>query len=86
MVQDHVHYITNPRHYIYKVYPKSDLPGNSLSFHRGPAIYYSGTEGGAYKEGLVADFLRDKETTRASGAIVGAIDGNNYTATKVDYD
>ena len=36
-------------------------------------------------EGTVGDFLRGKETTRSTGAIMGANDGDAYNATRVDF-
>ena len=43
------------------------------------------TDGSAFKEGLVEDFLYGKVLTRATGAIFGTDDGDNYTATRVDF-
>ena len=43
------------------------------------------TDGSAYKTGSVEDFLKGKEATIATGAIVGTNDGDHYTATRVDF-
>ena len=43
------------------------------------------TDGSAYKTGSVDDFLKGKEATIATGAIVGTNDGDHYTATRVDF-
>ena len=44
------------------------------------------TDGSAYKTGSVEDFLKKgKEATVATGAIVGTNDGDNYSATRVDF-
>ena len=43
------------------------------------------TDGSAFKEGSVAYFLKGKETTITTGAIVGTDVGDNYTATRVDF-
>ena len=43
------------------------------------------TDGSAYKTGSVEDFLKGKESTIATGAIVGTNDGDHYTATRVDF-
>ena len=40
------------------------------------------TDGSTIKEGTVGDFLKGKETTRSTGAIVG---GDTYTATGVNF-
>ena len=43
------------------------------------------TDGSAYKTGSVEDFLKSKDATIATGAIVGIYDGDNYSATRVDF-
>ena len=43
------------------------------------------TDGSAYKTGSVEDFLKGKEATIATGAIVGTNDGDLFTATRVDH-
>ena len=43
------------------------------------------TDGSTITEGTLGDFLRGKETTRSTGAIVGTDDGDTYTATRLDF-
>ena len=43
------------------------------------------TDGSAFKEGSAAYFLKGKETTITTGAIVGTDVGDSYTATRVDF-
>ena len=43
------------------------------------------TDGSTITEGTIGDFLRGKETTRSTGAIVGTDDGDTYNATRLDF-
>ena len=43
------------------------------------------TDGSTITEGTIGGFLRGKETTRSTGAIVGTDDGDTYTATRLDF-
>ena len=43
------------------------------------------TDGSTITEGMIGDFLRGKETTRSTGAIVGTDDGGTYNATRLNF-
>ena len=43
------------------------------------------TDGSTITEGKIGEFLRGKETTRSTGAIVGTDDGDTYNATRLDF-
>ena len=75
MVQDHVHNTADTEHYLH--------PRPAMLYHFTESTLY--TDGSAYKTGSVEDFLKGKESTIAKGAIVGTDDGDNYTATRVDF-
>ena len=58
-------------------------PFPEMLYHFTESTLY--TDGSAHKTGSVEDFLKGKEATIATGAIVGTNDGDHYTATRVDF-
>ena len=58
-------------------------PCQAMLHHFTEAQLY--TDGNTFKGSSVEDFLKGKELTRATGAIVGTDDGDNYTATRIDF-